>query len=237
MTSISPWPLSYLIGGPNAARMPEGRLYELNYDASRGQIGYGNLRDEKGRFRNLDDANARGRFAPYLPGDDITQQYGEYCPDPRGEGFLRNIALQAARKKRAGCSIIEWDNPDTPGLTMDAVLAAHDLAAAHGLRTVAKNPLFTKDPERYLAHPSIELAICEHGDHGSDSMQVLRLAVRKPLLAVRFVAFIDEEQDEDGSEWAGNVADNIREKGFENMGVTISDDGEYTSVEDLVLPT
>jgi len=227
-------PLSYLIGADDRAPIIDGRLFELSYDASRGQIAYGNLRDEKGRYRDLDDADQRGPYAPYLRGDDITVQYGEYTPDPRGEGYLQNIDRQIVRKKEAGCSIIEWDNPDTPGLKIEDVLAAHDRAAMSGLRTVAKNPLFTRDPEQYLAHDSIELAICEHGDHGSDAMEALRIVVRKPLLAVRFVSYVDE--DEDGSTWALNVADNIRSKGYRNMGVTISRRGEYTTVEDLLVP-
>src|SRR5215469_7355866 len=144
-------PLSYLIGADDRALMQDGRMYELSYDASRGQIGYSNLRDEKGRYRDLDDANERGDYAPYLRGDDITMAYGEFCPDPKGDGYLRNIREQLQRKKEAGCSIIEWDNPDTLGLHMDFVLMAHDLAAVAGLDTVAKNPLFTRDPERYLA--------------------------------------------------------------------------------------
>src|SRR5215831_15450643 len=132
-------PLSYLIGADDRALLTEGRMFELSYDAMRGQIAYGNLRDEKGRYRDLEHANEHGPFAPYLRGDDITAQYGEFCPDPKFIGYRRNLMMQIERKKEAGCAIIEWDNPDTRGLQVDDVLVAHELAWRHGLKTAAKN--------------------------------------------------------------------------------------------------
>jgi hypothetical protein len=232
MTSFDP--LSYLLD-LDTAPMHEGRIFELSYDSTRGGIAYGNLRDEKGRFHSLSDANRRGRYAPYLPPDDITDDYGEYCPDPRFEGYLSNIDRQVARRKAQQIPCMEFDNPDTPGLSMFHVLRAHDRAHTAGLTTVAKNPILVNEPERYLAHPSIAIAICEHDTRqGSDAMDELRRAVAKPLLPVRFVAFVHE--DENGTAWAHAVADNIRAKGYRNMGVTISRHGEYNSVEDLMVP-
>jgi hypothetical protein len=229
-------PLSYLIGGDDRVPLNPGRMYELSYDATRGDTAYCNLRDEKSRFRNLAEANERGPYRPYLPPDDITQQYGEYCPDPRnGDGFIRNVVEQIWRKHHHGCRRVEFDNPDTWLLDLTDVLIAHSCTAAYGLTTVAKNPVFVDDPELYLSHPSIDMAICEHAsEQGSDVLDSLRRAVGKPMLAVRFVAYVDA--DEDGTQWAMNVAENIRARGYSNMGVTLSRRGEYTGVEDLQLP-
>jgi hypothetical protein len=229
-------PLSYLIGADDRAPVQEGRVFEFSYDAGRGHIAYRNLRDEKGRYRNLAEANERGPYRPYLPPDDITAQYGEYCPDPRnGDGFIVNVSQQLWSAHHQGARWVEWDNPDTWLLDLTDVLIAHSCAAAYGLETIAKNPVFVNDPELYLAHPSITMAICEHDStQGSDVMESLRNAVRKPLLPVRFVAYVDD--DEDGTAWALDVADNIRSKGIRNMGVTISRRGEYTTAEDLLVP-
>jgi len=229
-------PLSYLIGNDTAAAMPDGRTFELSYDSSRGKIAYRNLRDEKGRYRNLADANSHGPYRPYLPADDITQKYGEYCPDPKnGDGFGVNVIKQIWSACHRKARWIELDNPDTAFLDLADVLVAHSCAAAYGLETIAKNPALVHDPQLYLGHPSVTMAICEHDPHqGSDLMESMRRAVNKPLMPVRFVAFVDG--DENGTAWAHAVADNIRAHGYRNMGVTISRRGEYTSVEDLQLP-
>lgn len=228
-------PLRYLIGGDDDAAMLDDANYEFSYDANRGDTAYGNLRDEKGRYVSLADANTRGTYAPYLPPDDITATYGEYCPDPRGEGYLNNIRDQIQRALNHGASRIEFDNPDTRGLSMQAVLRAHTLAQDAGLATIAKNPLLTSDPMLYLSHPSVDMAICEKDPaQTAEAMDLLRQAVGRPTLAVRFVAFIDG--DENGSAWAEAVADGIRRGNYQNMGVTLSPDGEYTSVQDIVLP-
>ncbi len=104
-----------------------------------------------------------------------------------------------------------------------------------GLHTIAKNPLLVSDPVRYLSHPSVDLAIVEHGAGGSDQMDALRRKINQPQLAVRFVAFVDG--GEDGTRWANAVAHEIRSNGYVNMGVTISRYGEYTGVHDILLPT
>jgi hypothetical protein len=134
---------------------------------------------------------------------------------------------------------VEWDNPDSRGLELDEVIKVHDLAWSAGLRTIAKNPLLVSDPARYMSHPSIDLVIVEHAAGGSDKMDVLRREIGQPLLAVRFMAFRHRYEDgtvEDGEQWVLNIAANIREKGYKNMGVTFSPHGEYTSSDDLVVP-
>ena len=217
-------PLRYLIGADDSMVERPGTIVEYSYDLDHGRTRYGNLRDEK----------KNGQYGPYLPADDITGRYGEYTPDPQYEGFLRNVRDQVERVKSTGGERIELDNPDSVGLELSAVLSAHDLAWEAGLHTIGKNPLLVSDPAKYLAHPSIDLVVVEHGAGGSDSMQNLRVELHQPLLAVRFVAFND--QDEHGSSWASAVARRIKAKGYKNMGVTISMHGEYTASRDLIVP-
>jgi hypothetical protein len=229
-------PLHYLIGGNDTAHDQPGIITELSYDADHGETRYGNLRDEKGRYTSLRDANRRGRYAPYLPGDDITGSYGEFTPNPRGGGYLRNIRAQIARAIKFHAVRIEWDNPDSAGLSVDDVLIAHNEAWAHGLRTIAKNPLLVSDPAKYISHQSIDLVVMERDDEGrgSDAMDLLRRSIGQPELAVRFVAF--HADDENGLRWANAVASNIRRKGLQNMGVTFSYGSEYGSSTDLQRP-
>jgi hypothetical protein len=215
-------PLRYLIGADSVPVTP-GEIIEAPFQTA-GTTCYGNLRREQ----------QDGLCKPYLPADDITKEYGEYCPDPRYPGFLENVDQQIDWVKRHGGIRMELDNPDSEGLDLQYVLIAHDHAWKAGLHTIAKNPLLLDDPGRYCSHPSIDLAIVEHGAGGSDAMQTLRAKIKAPLLAIRFVAFI--EGDEDGSIWARNVANNIRRMRYRNMGVTISRDGEYTSSHDVLVP-
>jgi hypothetical protein len=230
-------PFRYLIGVDKVPLCNPGDIVEVPYQTV-GETCYGNLRDEQDRYENLAEANARGPFRPYLAGDDITGEYGEFTPDPAGPGFINNINAQIAWiKKRSGNAVrMELDNPDSKGLSLDAVVSAHDLAWKAGLRTIGKNPLLVSDPARYLSHPSIDLAVVERGDGiGSDAMEELRKQIGQPLLAVRFVACNNE--DGDGIEWARAVAVEIYTKAYRNMGVTYSGNGEYTSWKDILIPT
>lgn len=213
----------YLIGADAVPPDGPGIMYEAPY-RTRGKTCYGNLR------RELKD----GKCKPYLPGDDITEEYGEYCPDPVYPGYLANVKEQIDWVVANGGLRIEFDNPDTAGLKLGYVLKAHDLAWAAGLHTIAKNPMLTSDPARYISHPSIDLVVVERGKYGSDALDTLRKQVNQPLLAVRFVACHNE--DGDGLEWANRVAVNIRRRAYHNMGVTYSRDGEYTSARDVQSP-
>jgi N-acetylmuramoyl-L-alanine amidase len=228
-------PLRYLIGGDDDIEIQSGFIYELSYDATYGDTAYGNLRDERGRYNSLQDANNNGPYAPYLPPDDITVQYGEYCPDPRGSGYLRNIREQIQRKKATGAIRIEFDNPDTMGLDLNDVLNAHDAAWDYGLNTVAKNPMLVSNPTVYVGHPSVDLVICERNPRNTPTMlHELRLWINQPLLAIRFIAFVSGS--ENGEQWAQDVVEEIEDHDYLNMGVTISYHGEYTSAVDLILP-
>jgi len=57
-------PLHYLIGGDDSAHDQAGVIIELSYDADHGETRYGNLRDEKGRYQSLADANRNGPYSP-----------------------------------------------------------------------------------------------------------------------------------------------------------------------------
>lgn len=225
-------PLRYLIGADDSRVQGSNEIVEFSYDSDHGETHYGTLTSEKERFRTLKQANAAGKYKPYLPANDITNSYGEWCPSPRGRGFLQNVHDQVERLRTFGCLRMELDNPDYDGLDVAYVLEAHDLAWQAGLRTIAKNPNNTSDPERYMAHESIDLVVVEHGAGGSDVHEELRQAIGQPLLAIRFVAFGGGER----WAWAHNVADNIKRKGLRNMGVTVSLDGEYTDFHDIILP-
>jgi hypothetical protein len=229
-------PLRYLIGADDSAPDSHEAIVEFSYDAT-GPVRtrYGNLRHEKGRFDSLAEANRRGEFRPYLPPDDITGDYGEFTPDPKGPGFLRNVTLQVRRAAMKRAVRIELDNSDSRGLHLAHVLEAHDVAWQAGLHTIAKNPLNVVDPVHYLAHPSVDLAIVERGDATAAAMEDLRRRIGKPLLAVRFIGFVDGRRQDD-REWCRAIAGEIARAGYRNMGVTVSPDGEYTSSVDVRRP-
>jgi N-acetylmuramoyl-L-alanine amidase len=223
-------PFRYLIGGSDNASIKPGACYELSYDATRGDTAYCNLRDEKGRYSSLEDANARGRYSPYLPPDDVTAAYGEYCPDPRGDGYLRNIYVQLDRAATYA-DRVEFDNPDTTYLELADVLVAHDRAQDIGMTTIAKNPLLVSDPVLYVSHSSVDMIVCERdARHTANVLDQLRRTIGQPHLAVRFVAFGG------GRAWAERVAQDIGENDYLNMGVTYSQGGEYTDCIDLAVP-
>jgi len=147
------------------------------------------------------------------------------------------VRRQIARAVKYHALRIEWDNPDSSGLDLKYVLDAHDEAWKAGLRTIAKNPLLVSDPQEYCSHPSIDLVIMEHDDQGrgSDAMDNLRRSINQPQLAVRFVAYHDE--NENGWGWANAVALEIRHKGYINMGVSWSPRGEYVESVDILVPS
>jgi hypothetical protein len=207
-------------------------IVEVPYDYNKlhDMTQYGNLRSEEERFKNLNEADRNGKFKPYLPADDITSDYGEFTPDPAGPGFLENVDEQISRAVKLGAKRIEWDNSDSTDLLLNSVLRAHDFAWQKGLRTVAKNPLNVNDPELYTSHPSVDLIVVEKGDYHAGDFEYLRQTIKQPLLAVRFVTFGD------GLGWARQIAGEINAHSYENMGVTHSTEGEYTSSQDVLVP-
>jgi len=219
-------PLDYLIGADNPGPGKDGRITEAGYDcaASRAHgisIKYCNLFDEK---------NSK-RYGPYLNSSDTARRYAEGQIDPKGDGWQRNLREQFARAKAQGFLYIELDNPDA--YSVMNVIGAIDLAQEYALRVIAKNPLACEwNPVSYIAHSNVYGVIVERGAGSPADMDKLRKNAGKPDLPVWFVAF--RKGSEDGRPWAGNAANAAR--AFKNVGVTFSPDGEYTSVEDILLP-
>jgi hypothetical protein len=94
--------------------------------AERGvSIAYCNLRREDGEPIE---------FGPYLPHDDIFEQFGEGRPDPGGSGFLRNIVEPLER-----CKVQDHTLADSYPLL--AVMHGVELAQQRGLGVIAKNAI------------------------------------------------------------------------------------------------
>jgi hypothetical protein len=218
-------PLDYLIG-TDVSTYHANRAVEAGYDrgkpaAAAAAIKYCNLFDEKNT----------GNYGPYLHGSDTAAQYAEGQIDPAGPGWRKNLTEQLTRAKTQGFRYVELDNPDAYQLA--DVIGSVDLAASKDLKVIAKNPLAMEgDPLAYVQHPAVVGVIVERGAGSPADMDALRRRAGKPSLPIWFVAF--RKGNEDGRTWAGNTATAAR--AFKNMGVTFSPDGEYTSVQDVLLP-
>ena len=222
--SLAGMALDYLIGADGPQRGKEGRITETPFEegpAQRGlSIAYCNLRREDGE---------PPEFGPYLPHDDIFEQFGEGRPDPAGPGFLRNIVEQFDRCKALGHTLVEEDNPDSYDLP--AVMRGVDLAQQRGLGVIAKNAhLLGPGAQTYVAHPNVFGIIVEKDCGTPAEMDQLRRGAGKPDLPVWFVSFGD------GRDSAEQAARAITSARFANMGVTHSREGEYESSEDILVP-
>jgi len=222
--SLAGMALDYLIGadGPQAGK--DGRITETPFEegpAARGpSIAYCNLRREDGE---------PPEFGPYLPHDDIFEQFGEGKPDPAGPGFLRNIVEQLDRCKALGHTLVEQDNPDS--YSLPAVMRGVDLARQRGLGVIAKNAhLLGAGAQTYVAHANVFGIIVEKDCGTPAQMDQLRRAAGKPDLPVWFVSFGG------GRNAATQTVQAITSSGFANMGVTYSRKGEYGSSEDILVP-
>lgn len=183
-------------------------------------VGYCNLRVEAGEPKE---------FAPYLPHDDLWREYPEGRPDPNGPGFIRNIGGQLDRRRAHGFAFVELDNPDS--FPIAAVIGAIDLAAARGLKVIAKNPGLCGGALRYVKHPNVAGMIVERGAGDPDAMDALRCQAGKPLLPVWFTA----HQADDGRAWSASIKPAAARIG--SMGVTLSTArAEYGNAVDVVWP-
>ena len=109
------------------------------------------------------------------------------------------------------------------------MLGAIDLAAAYGLKVIAKNPgLMEGDATSYVAHPNVFGIIVERGAGNPGDMDALRRKAGKPTLPVWFVSHGS------GRGWASGVANAA--KNYHNMGVTYSSAGEYGNAIDILPP-
>ena len=219
-------PMDYLIGNSNPQQGTEGRVtvvaYDINVLPRNGiGVGYCNLFEEEGET---------GRYGPYLRDSDTAKEYGEGQIDPTGTGWMRNLSDQFRRRQKSGFKYIELDNPDAYS-TAD-VNGAVSIASEYGLRVLAKNPLLCEpDPTSYLQHHNVYGAIVERGAGGAIEMDVLRRRANRPYLPVWFVYYGP------GAEGvAKEVARTIEHHQYKNMGVTISEKGEYGSSKDILKP-
>jgi hypothetical protein len=218
-------PLDYLIG-TDVSSYHANRVVEAGYDSGKPALAIASI-----KYCNLFDEKNTGAYAPYLHTSDTAAQYGEGQIDPGGLGWHKNLVEQFTRAKSQGFLFVELDNPDA--YRVGDVVGAVNLAAAYGLKVIAKNPLAMEgDPLAYVKHPAVVGVIVERGAGSPSDMDKLRKRAGKPSLPIWFVAF--RNGNEDGRAWAGNTANTAR--AFKNMGVTFSGDGEYTSVQDILLP-
>jgi hypothetical protein len=218
-------PMDYLIGNSNPQTGMAGRITVVAYDINRVPahgigVGYCNLFEEAGRT---------GKYGPYLNDSDTARDYNEGQIDPKGTGWMRNLADQFRRRQKSGFKYIELDNPDAYK-TQDVNMAV-SMASEYGLGVLAKNPhLCEPDPVSYLAHQNIYGAIVERGAGTARDMEHLRKEANRPNLPVWFVFHGS------GHQIADETARIIRSAGYKNMGVTFSRKGEYGTSQDVLLP-
>jgi hypothetical protein len=184
------------------------------------------------KYVNLRDEEETGTFGPYLTidNDDIVRVYHEPAPDPKGEGFWRNLKDQLERAVAQGFHYVELDNLDT--YDADVSWKCFDEAADRQLSVLAKNPRNVRgDNTKLIAHRAVAGIIVEKDCGTASEMHELRQRANKPDLPVWFVSFAG------GRDWARATAQDIQAAGFANMGVTYSRTGEYGSSGDVLLPS
>jgi peptidoglycan hydrolase-like protein with peptidoglycan-binding domain len=216
-------PLDYLIGKDGGTIGQAGRVAVVGYDVDAppslgSSIGYCNLRREDGE---------PDEFGPYLPHDDLWNEYPEGRPDPAGPGFVKNIHSQCDRRRRL-FPAVEFDNWDS--YRIEDVTRMLEIVEGYGLLTIAKNPGLLSGSVQAVAHPTVVGIIVERGAGTAGEMDELCKAAGKPELPVWFVAFGD------GLAWARSVAAVITSKDYRNMSVTYSSQGEYGSSTDILMP-
>jgi hypothetical protein len=219
MNPLEGKPLRYLIGSNSPGSGRDDEIIACAYDIERPPA-----RGLAIKYCNLFDEENTGDYGPYLKTSDTAKQYDEGQIDPRGPGWQKNLREQFERARKQGFSIVELDNPDAYGVK--EVVGAVELAASHGFKVIAKNPLLMEgDPTPYMAHPAIVGAIVEKDAGDPAGMDALRRKAGKPSLPVWFVSFGK------GLSWAQRIA--AAAKPYSNMRVTHSSRGEYGSSEDV----
>jgi hypothetical protein len=213
--------LRYLIG-KDADPGTDDSITVIGYDATtppKNGVKYCNLLDEKNT----------GKYGPHIHSE-TGDEYNEPAPDPERKGFWDNVREQIARAKAQGFVCIYWDNCDT--YTASVVLLVYNETVSHGLTIWAKNPaLVDGNREAILAHSAVVGVIVEKDCGSPSTYDAMRKAIGKPDLPIRFVSYGN------GRNWAQQTAGTIQAGAYSNMGVTYSSEGEYGSVEDVLLPT
>ncbi len=183
MNPLAGKPIRYKIGTDNPGPGRLGEILEVSYDIEAPPpvglaIAYGNLRREDGE---------PSAYGPYLPHDELWDEYPEGRPDPAGPGFERNVKEQCQRRRRQGFSIIELDNWDS--FKIPDVMQALAIAESEKLMVVAKNPGLVLGATQAIAHPIVVGIIVERDAGMPKEMHNLRVAAGKPTLPIWFIAF------------------------------------------------
>jgi hypothetical protein len=157
--------LRYLIG-KDADPGTDDSITVIGYDATtppKNGVKYCNLLDERGTRE----------FAPYLPDNDMTAEYGEPVPDPAGAGFWRNIRHQLDIAVAQGFKFVEIDNLDS--FTASVALLCFNEAQSRGLKVFVKNPVLVDgDNAALMRHPAACGAIVEPDCGTPAQMQAIR---------------------------------------------------------------
>ncbi len=219
-------PLRYLIGADGVIAGKDGELFFCGYDARTPPA-----KGLRGKYLNLYREDGEPpEYGPYLTKTRTAAEYDEGVPDPAGMGFWRNVNEQLAAA--AGFDVIETDNRDA--YRNSAVRQVFDRAAARGLGVLCKNPGVSdhdEDSVELLKHAAVVGTITEEGDVMPADLARMRVAAGKPELPAYFVAFGADQRA-----WAERCAAQIKAARYVNMSVTWSPDGEYTGVDDILLP-
>lgn len=224
MTALAGQPLRYLIARDSDAGVT-GMVTVIGYGADSlpvGGAGYINCRVENG--------GRRDGILYIDPPDDIEREYGEPAIVFTTLSFWDNFDPQVAKWKRLGAPAVEIDNLDTYDVA--AALKMFDQVAKASMGVLVKNAAIVDgDQKALLAHPAAAMVIVERDCGTAAAYEALRRAAGKPDMPIRFVAYGD------GRQWAQQVAQQIKAAGYADMAVTYSPDGEYGSVEHILLPT
>lgn len=207
--------------------------YKINSSSDPGsddrvtEVGYSARIKPKGlaiKYCNLFDELNTGKYGPYLDTSDTARKYREGQIDPKGPGWEKNLREQFARAAAQGFEYVETDNPDAYDHE-DVKKVLDMLRDEYRLKTVAKNPLLCEKPHEYIAHSSVYGAIVEDGAGSVVEMHELR---GNRDLPVWFVFFGTK-----GKARAKEYARTIADKGYTNMFVTYSSQGEYGNAVDV----
>lgn len=224
MTALAGQPLRYLIARDSDAGVT-GMVTVIGYGADSlpvGGAGYINCRVENG--------GRRDGILYIDPPDDIEREYGEPAIVFTTLSFWDNFDPQVAKWKRLGAPAVEIDNLDTYDVA--AALKMFDQVAKASIGVLVKNAAIVDgDQKALLAHPAAAMVIVEQDCGTPAAYEALRRAAGKPDMPIRFVAYGE------GRPWAQQVAQQIKAAGYTDMAVTYSPDGEYGSVEHILLPT
>jgi hypothetical protein len=173
------------------------------------------------KYCTLLDHEEGGRCGPYL---------APKVPDPKQNGYYRNIHNQLELAQHQRFKLIEWDHADNEHFEEFDVKRAIDLALVYQIGVLFKNPGAIKkyDPTPHIKHPNIYGIIVEKECGSVMAMDSLRRAAGKPYLPIWFVAFGDRH-------WADLAA--IDAAKYTNVGVTFSPTGEYQDSIDILVPS